>query len=176
MRLAIYQASKAALITAGEGWRLELAPLGVRVVTLVTGGVATKFLANLEPVSLPEDSYYKSIKGIIEKQEDHVPLGVAPEKYALDVLRYVERGGTGKIWIGGGSLVGRVANWLFPTWALVSIHRRIRLRRKLLTASCAGYDLVVNETILEKIDGRAFQKFRRNAIKIRLSRKTICFP
>jgi 1-acylglycerone phosphate reductase len=116
---AIYQASKAALITAGEGWRLEMAPLGVRVVTLITGGVATKFLANFEPVTLPEDS----IKHIIEKQEDHVPFGVAPEKYALDVLRYVERGGTGKIWIGGGSLLGRVANWIFPVWAVVSIRQ-----------------------------------------------------
>jgi 1-acylglycerone phosphate reductase len=42
--IATYNATKAALIVAGEGWRLELAPLGVRVITLITGGVATNFL------------------------------------------------------------------------------------------------------------------------------------
>jgi 1-acylglycerone phosphate reductase len=119
--IAIYQASKAALIAASEGWRLELAPLGVRVITLVTGGVATNFLANLEPITLPEDSYYMSIKAMIEEQPEHVPLGMKPEAFALDVLRRVENGSSGKSWVGGGSIVARFAAWMFPQSGLVSL-------------------------------------------------------
>lgn len=108
------------MITAGEGWRLELAPLGVRVITLVTGGIATSFLKNLEPVKLPEDSYYTSIKDMIEEQPEHVPMGMKPEAFALDVLRHVEKGSTGKIWIGGGAAIMRPAAWLSPQCLLVS--------------------------------------------------------
>jgi 1-acylglycerone phosphate reductase len=117
---AIYQASKAALIAASEGWRLEMAPLGVRVITLVTGGVATNFLANLESITLPEDSYYRSIKAMIEEQPDRVPLGMEPEAFAMDVLRRVENGSSGKFWVGGGSIIARWAAWIFPQSALVS--------------------------------------------------------
>lgn len=120
MHVAIYQASKAALITAGEGWRLELAPLGVRVITLVTGGIATKFLKNLEPVSLPGDSYYISIKDMIEEEPEHVPMGMEPNKFALDVLRHVEKGSAGKVWIGGGAAIMRPAAWLSPQCLIVS--------------------------------------------------------
>jgi 1-acylglycerone phosphate reductase len=65
MHPGIYNASKAALIAASEGWRLELAPLGVRVITLITGGIATNFLTNLQTVELPEDSYYICVKDVI---------------------------------------------------------------------------------------------------------------
>jgi 1-acylglycerone phosphate reductase len=118
--IAIYQASKAALIAASEGWRLELAPLGVRVIILVTGGVTTNFLANLESIALPEDSYYTSIKAMIEKQPERVPLGVKPEAFAIDVLRLVENGSSGKHWVGGGSIFGRFAAWMVPQSVLVS--------------------------------------------------------
>jgi 1-acylglycerone phosphate reductase len=117
---AIYQASKAALIAASEGWRLELAPLGVRVITLVTGGVATSFLANLESVNLPEDSYYVCVKDMIDEHPEKVPLGMDPTAFAQAVLGHVERGASGKFWVGGGSIIARFAAWAFPTWVLVS--------------------------------------------------------
>ncbi|KAF2028047.1 NAD(P)-binding protein [Setomelanomma holmii] len=117
--ITLYQASKAALTIAGEGWRLELAPLGVRVITLVTGGIATKFVDNTQPVNLPEDSYYASIKDVIEHQPEHIPFGMKPEVFASDILRRVERGNTGKAWVGGGSVIARIAFWVFPQWALV---------------------------------------------------------
>jgi 1-acylglycerone phosphate reductase len=118
--LATYQASKAALIAASEGWRLELAPLGVRVITLVTGGVATNFLANLEPVTLPEDSYYMCVQDMINEHPEKVPLGMDPEVFALAVLSRVEKGASGKFWVGGGSIIARFAVWVSPTWLIVS--------------------------------------------------------
>lgn len=120
MSVAMYQASKAALIAAGEGWRLELAPLGVRVITLVTGGIATKFLDNLQEVNFSEESYYKSIKVMISEHPERVPLGMEPRDFARDVLISVNRNGTGKVWVGGGSTMMRVALWLSPQCILVS--------------------------------------------------------
>jgi len=117
----MYGATKAALTNAGECWRLELAPLGVRVITLITGGVKTKFLENIQPLTLTETSYYHCVKDIIEEQPEEVPFGVSPESLAQDVLRRVENGTTGTVWIGGASCIARVGYMLFPQSALVSI-------------------------------------------------------
>jgi 1-acylglycerone phosphate reductase len=85
-----YGASKAALIQASEALRFEVEPLGIRVITLITGGVQTKILANLEPVQLPENSYYHGIKHVIECENKRIPLAQAPEDFARDVLQRVE--------------------------------------------------------------------------------------
>ena len=117
----IYNATKAALILAGEAWRLEMAPLGVRVITLIAGGIATNFLANLQTLTLPENSYYLCVKDIIEEQPERIPFGIKPEAFAHDVLRQVEKGTTGKFWVGGGTCIARIGLWLFPQCALVSV-------------------------------------------------------
>ncbi|KAJ9483460.1 hypothetical protein VN97_g9942 [Penicillium thymicola] len=114
----IYQATKAALIQAGDVLRLELAPMNVRVLTLVTGGITTNFLANLPTLVLPENSYYHGIKHIIQEKPEKVPFGASPESFAREVLCQVEKGTTGKYWIGGVSGFARLALWLFPEWLL----------------------------------------------------------
>ncbi|KAJ5669063.1 hypothetical protein N7462_010133 [Penicillium macrosclerotiorum] len=113
--LGYYQASKAALIQASEVLRLEMAPLGVRVLTLLTGGIATNFLTNVPTLVLPEDSYYIGIKDIIEMQPEKVPFGVSPEKFANDVVYYVEKKRAGKVWLGGAANLARFSTWL-PQW------------------------------------------------------------
>lgn len=70
-----------------ETMRLEMAPLGVRVITLLTGGVSTKFLANLESVELPKDSYYQSVIDVIQHKSEDVPMAVSAEAFAQEVLR-----------------------------------------------------------------------------------------
>lgn len=119
-RAGIYNATKAALINASETWRLEMAPLGVRVITLVTGGIATNFFANLQTLVFPENSYYQGIKDIIEDQPEQNPYGMEPEKFALDVLHQVEKGKSGKHWVGGGAGLVRSALWLLPQSLVVS--------------------------------------------------------
>lgn len=121
MQLGIYNATKAALIQAGETWRLEMAPLGIRVITLVTGGIATKFFVNMQTLSFPETSYYKSVKEIIEDNPEENPYGMKPELFAQDVLNQVEKGTTGKYWVGGGASLARWALWLLPQSVIVSI-------------------------------------------------------
>ncbi|PTB38067.1 hypothetical protein M441DRAFT_71535 [Trichoderma asperellum CBS 433.97] len=118
---SIYNASKAALIHGGETWRLEMAPLGVRVMTLVTGGIATNFFVNMQTLIFPENSYYKPIKDIIEDNPEENPYGMKPEVFAQDVLSRVEKGANGKQWVGGGASIGRFGLWLMPQGAIVSL-------------------------------------------------------
>lgn len=98
-----------------------MAPLGVRVITLVTGGIATKFFVNLQTLTFPENSYYNCVKDIIEDNPEENPYGVKPEVFAQDVLNRVEKGATGKQWVGGGASIGRFALWLLPQGIIVSI-------------------------------------------------------
>lgn len=92
-------------------------------MTLVTGGITTKFLTKIEPVVLPDDSYYASIKDLIAEHPESVPLGVDPKAFALDIVRRVEKGAKGKQWVGGGSYLASWAALFFPQWALVSVIR-----------------------------------------------------
>jgi 1-acylglycerone phosphate reductase len=137
----MYTSSKAALTQASEAWRLELAPLGVRVITLMTGGVATNFTGNIPALELPKSSYYLGVKDVIREQQsqkpEEIPMGVKPEAFAQDVLRLVEREATGtdngvpglgciltphagKVWIGGGAGLVKWTLWLSPQSVIVS--------------------------------------------------------
>ncbi|KAH8900641.1 short-chain dehydrogenase/reductase [Thozetella sp. PMI_491] len=83
-----YNASKAAIMSFGNTLRLELAPLGVRVVTVVTGSVESHLFKNADAGSkVPEGSFYTPIKSRIEKREflDGVKW-TAPEDYAKQVV------------------------------------------------------------------------------------------
>ncbi|KAI3329794.1 short-chain dehydrogenase/reductase [Ustulina deusta] len=62
----IYNASKAAIEALGGTIRTELAPLGVRVVTVKTGSVCSPLFENAPPTRLPEDSLYQPVKEWIE--------------------------------------------------------------------------------------------------------------
>lgn len=116
----MYQASKAALIQGSEVLRLEMAPLGVRVLTLLTGGVATNFLSNIPSLELPENSYYRSIKDIIAEKPDNISLGISPDAFASDIVHQVNKRTTGLYWVGGGASMVRFVLWLFPQWIIVS--------------------------------------------------------
>lgn len=91
-----------------------MAPLGVRVITLLTGGVATKFITNLDTVDLPSDSYYTNVKDIIQHKSEDIPFAQSPEEFAQSVLRPVERGASGKMWVGGAAWMARAMMSFLP--------------------------------------------------------------
>ncbi|KAH8903719.1 short-chain dehydrogenase/reductase [Coniochaeta sp. PMI_546] len=64
--LAAYNASKAAIEAMGRTLRRELAPFGVRVVTLKTGSVHSRLFDNATSTVLPEHSLYAPFRGWIE--------------------------------------------------------------------------------------------------------------
>ncbi|KAJ8105164.1 hypothetical protein ONZ43_g7534 [Nemania bipapillata] len=63
-----YTASKAAVHAAARSLRIELAPLGIRCVTLMTGSVRTKLFENA-PSKVPEHSLYSAVASKIEGRD-----------------------------------------------------------------------------------------------------------
>lgn len=127
---SVYNASKAALHSYSDTLRVELAPFGVRVVVVRTGGVISNISRTHR--TLPESSLYLPIADVYEKRLTHSQAnGIANEQYARSVVRQVlghPRRDT--IWEGGKSwLVWFVYN-LFPRWVLdVAFTRMFQLRR-----------------------------------------------
>jgi len=75
-----YCASKAAVNALSDALRMELAPLGIRVVTVQPGGIASQFgqTAAKSAVVLPPDSLYKPLQAQIQgranvSQENAMP-------------------------------------------------------------------------------------------------------
>lgn len=76
-----YSASKAAMAMFNDIQRIELAPLGVKVVDLKTGSTESKFQENKSNVEdLPEDSPYQPIKDEVLE----IVTGRKTEAYAED--------------------------------------------------------------------------------------------
>lgn len=120
---SIYNSSKAAAILGSETWRLELAPLGVRTLTLVTGGVKSNAFVNLKPIEIPENSYYSGIRDWIKARGDGQvqESGITATQYGMKVVREVEKGTTGKLWVGAGAASARYGSWLLPDSMMVSL-------------------------------------------------------
>ena len=95
--------------------RLELAPFGVKVVTVNTGAVSTNTLAAGVHFKLSHTSRYKSIEKEIAaraKGEDGTPR-MEPSVFAEKVVGDVLGGANWPVWRGGyASIVRFVASWL----------------------------------------------------------------
>lgn len=101
---SVYAASKAALHAYSDTLRVELAPLGVRVITIVTGGVKSNIARTHR--ELPPGSFYVPIA---DQYEDRLTLsqqmGMDTQQYARSCVRHV---------IGGESWLGLVTKrWVW---------------------------------------------------------------
>lgn len=114
-----YNASKAALHSYSDTLRVELAPFGVRVVTVVTGGV----ISNIGCTSreLPEESLFLPLAEEYHYRQTHSQaMGVPAEDYARRVASKVLGGRSNVMWEGGKSWLVWFANGFLPKWVLVS--------------------------------------------------------
>ena len=115
---SIYNASKAALHSYSAALRIEIAPFGVHVITVVTGGVKSR-IARVKR-SLQEDSAYKELKDDYQKRQIHSQeVGMETELYAKEVVKKVlEAEGwlwrTKTIWAGGSAGTVRWLSWILP--------------------------------------------------------------
>ncbi|KAI1118959.1 hypothetical protein F5Y14DRAFT_185932 [Nemania sp. NC0429] len=105
-----YTASKVAVHAAAKTLRIELAPLGINCVTLMTGSVSTKLFENA-PSKVPEDSFYSPVASRIEEREilkhaQWVDADQFAKQVAGDLLRPKPRPA---IWRGG---LATAASWL----------------------------------------------------------------
>lgn len=114
-----YNASKAALHAYSNTLRVELAPLGVRVITIVTGGVKSN-IARVHR-ELPQGSYMMPLKAEYERRLTHSQqLGMDTELYAKSCVRHV-LGGDGWfstqrwVWEGKMSWIVWFAYTFLPT-------------------------------------------------------------
>ncbi|KAL2443867.1 Short-chain dehydrogenase virD [Exophiala dermatitidis] len=86
---SVYNASKAALHAYANTLRVEMAPLGVKVITVVTGGVKSRINAHVTRV-LPDQSVYSPVEQDYLRRQGHSQEGAMPaEAYAESVVRQV---------------------------------------------------------------------------------------
>ena len=131
---AAYNASKAALHSYSDTLRVELKPFGVRVVTVVTGGVISNISRTQR--TLPEDSIYLPLAEEYDyRQRVSQALGMANEDYAKSVAGKVLAGRQDVFWEGGKSWLVWFAYWFLPKWVLVRRSLFV-LRRLLLFREC----------------------------------------
>ncbi|KAI9859073.1 MAG: hypothetical protein M1824_003913 [Vezdaea acicularis] len=100
---AVYNASKAALHAYSDTLRLEMAPYGVKVVVVVTGGVQSR-IARRER-QLPPTSLYLPIDGDYQRRLKHSQEGaMANADYAKSVVSQVlPKAHKKRIWEGNKS-------------------------------------------------------------------------
>jgi short chain dehydrogenase len=112
----IYASSKSALTNLSDTLRLELAPLGVSVITLMAGTVSTPFDANEPSFVLPPTSRYAAIKDTIARwaSGEAGPKSCTPEEFAESVVEdIIGKGKGGQLWKGPNSgTVKLVSKWV----------------------------------------------------------------
>ncbi|KAI0442265.1 hypothetical protein F4803DRAFT_380419 [Xylaria telfairii] len=108
-----YNASKAAVHAAARTLRVELAPLGINCVTLMTGSVRTKLFENA-PSKVPEQSFYSPVADKIEnrdflKNAQWVDADEYARQVANDLLKPKPKL---DIWRGGLATAASWLSWL----------------------------------------------------------------
>lgn len=119
-----------------ETLRLELAPLNVRVITVMAGSVISNIAANgPPPASLPSTSVYLPVEKYlaVELELD----GMDTHKFAEQIVGSVVKGVTGKVWAGKSVGIIRMLQ-VAPQWVFVSLPSLDLFRIRLLRLS-RGY-------------------------------------
>lgn len=142
---ATYSASKAALDSYSRTLRMEVAPLGVRVMTVVGGLITTNMTSpqdgtvrdgrrDHEP--LPDDSPYKPAEDIIFAVPKEAARGCSPEEFAEQVATAATRtpgwwqgpnGSPDLLWAGAMSGLIRVLTTLGEGAADALSYRSLRI-------------------------------------------------
>ncbi|KAI1821189.1 hypothetical protein F4861DRAFT_520200 [Xylaria intraflava] len=82
-----YNASKAALHHWSNTLRIEMAPLGVTVLTIISGEIGTNILSNDRKRELPEGSYYSLLADAFRQHVDRIPDTTDRFVYARKVVK-----------------------------------------------------------------------------------------
>ena len=118
----MYSASKAAQEIFSETLRLEMKTFGVKVLSVVVGGVKTNVAANSANFQLREGSFYVATDKELARQvagSTGFPASPAPA-FADKVVADVLRGATGRVWRGKMASIVWFMTTCFPDWLLVS--------------------------------------------------------
>ncbi|KAL9052112.1 MAG: hypothetical protein Q9206_004435 [Seirophora lacunosa] len=128
---SVYNASKAALHSYSGALRVEVAPLGVHVITVVTGGVKSRI--SRVNRCLAEDSAYRKMDADYRARQVHSQtVGMETRLYAQVVVKQVlEAEGwlwrTRTIWAGGAAGTVKWLSWILPEAGMDWVVSRIAL-------------------------------------------------
>ncbi|KZT68536.1 NAD(P)-binding protein [Daedalea quercina L-15889] len=118
---AVYNASKAALVSLSNTLRLELAPFGVKIITVMSGSVKTNIV---KPHTLPKGSMYVPYEDIYqEKRVKPIMLdAMPPAEYAHKVVsEIIKPNPRNWLWIGTHSFFCWFVDTFFGQCAFVSV-------------------------------------------------------
>jgi 1-acylglycerone phosphate reductase len=122
--MGVYGASKSALTEVSETLRLEMAPFGVSVVTIITGAVESNIMSNGPEFDLPSGSVFASvadnISALAKGKDGTAKSRMKSKDYAERVVGDILKGSTGKIWRGGMATMVRYASAYAPAFITVS--------------------------------------------------------
>lgn len=120
--LGIYDSSKSAITTISETLRLELAPIGINVLTVMVGTVTTSFHSNEPEVSIPSSSNYLRAQDTIAQLASGQagPKGCPVQAFADSIVNEI-MGKSGIIWRGPNSKLLWFASKWMPQWLWVSM-------------------------------------------------------
>lgn len=126
---SVYCASKAALHQYSSVLRLEMAPFGVKVVTLMSGGVRTE-IGDSRP--LPDNSLYSDIDGLQvfrDMSKNNNPM--EPPEFAKAVISRVCGPAPKSVyWVGSGAAMMRFVTSMLPKFVLEStLSRKFELNK-----------------------------------------------
>jgi 1-acylglycerone phosphate reductase len=111
-----YNASKAAAAALSGALRVELEPLGIKVIDLKTGAIKSNFFENISATKLPPQSYYISAKESIETFMNGAELqkGAADQTvWAKQVVGDLTKSRPPlEVWRGGSTFLAWVFTWL----------------------------------------------------------------
>ena len=104
---AAYCSSKAAIHSLTDALRMELAPFGIRVVSIQPGGVRSSFGQHAEAaIRLPEGSIYRPVEGGIRARAQAGQQGATPaEEFAPPVVEALLRNPPPRVIRGGANSV-----------------------------------------------------------------------
>lgn len=109
---SIYNASKAAIHSFSDTLRVELAPFGVHVTTIVTGGVKSRIARTAR--TLPPTSLYHPLRAEYTRRVTHSQEGAMPnEAYAATVVTQILYGSAPWRWIWPWSKGPGRKNWIW---------------------------------------------------------------
>ncbi|KAJ5150454.1 short chain dehydrogenase [Penicillium coprophilum] len=108
-----YNATKAALHHWGNTLRVELKPLGVEVVNIISGEISTNILKRDQSRRLPDDSFYRPLAREFENHEETT----TPHEYAMSVVAEVtKRNPRIWFWTGATSSLVWFGDTFLPRW------------------------------------------------------------
>ncbi|KAJ6100362.1 hypothetical protein N7467_001897 [Penicillium canescens] len=124
---AAYNASKAAVASYSDTLRIELGPLGIKVVTLFMGEVSTNLMSPDRISFDPESIYTVALEGTKERSRNHAKNSMKPEVFAKQVVQAIlaKRGKGEFLWKGTNAWAIRILNLLGWRYMLDNVVRKM---------------------------------------------------